>query len=71
LSFYFLFLYQRSILRFVKGHLERDEKDSDKLALHLSPNLFDLKKNIDKKKINFMKKMDSSKITCLIFKYKK
>jgi hypothetical protein len=31
MSFCFLFLYLRSILRFVKGQLERDEKDSDKL----------------------------------------
>jgi hypothetical protein len=32
LSFYFLLLYPRSIVRLVKGHLERDEKDLDKLA---------------------------------------
>jgi hypothetical protein len=32
LSFCFLFLYPRLIVRFVKGHLERDEKDSDKLV---------------------------------------
>jgi hypothetical protein len=32
MSFCFLFLNLRLIVRFVKGHLERDEKDSDKLA---------------------------------------
>jgi hypothetical protein len=29
---YFLFIYLRPIVRFVKGNLERDEKDSDKMA---------------------------------------
>jgi hypothetical protein len=55
LPFRFLFLYCRSIVRFVKGHLERDEKDSDKLAAPKLPILFWLKKSIDKKKKNLWK----------------